>query len=147
MWSARCKQGIFTGSCFRASTFFCCLSYFTGMNLVLYVTDFNKDCGVPFVIFSWVYLPLRLLNQVAFCECEDGCLLRCSAVWSGRRLPTFQRYFLPPSSGLYNTEDSHIHWWISWRFFIVLFCLLLLETTTSLNFLIDHFRGLGVERR
>jgi hypothetical protein len=29
----------------------------------------------------------------------DGCLLDCSAVYSGRRLPAFQRTLLPPSSG------------------------------------------------
>jgi hypothetical protein len=32
-------------------------------------------------------------------ECEDNCLLRCCFVLSGRRLPMFQRCFLPPSSG------------------------------------------------
>jgi hypothetical protein len=32
-------------------------------------------------------------------EYEDGCLLGCSAVESGRSLPTFQRYLLPPLSG------------------------------------------------
>jgi hypothetical protein len=32
-------------------------------------------------------------------EYEDGCLLGCSAVLSGRSLPTFQRSLLPPSSG------------------------------------------------
>jgi hypothetical protein len=30
-------------------------------------------------------------------EYEDGCLLGCSAVYSGRSLPTFQRSLLPPS--------------------------------------------------
>jgi hypothetical protein len=30
---------------------------------------------------------------------EDGCLLGCSAVWTGVSLPTFQRSVLPPSSG------------------------------------------------
>jgi hypothetical protein len=30
---------------------------------------------------------------------EDGCLLGCCAVYSGRSLPTFQRCLLPPSSG------------------------------------------------
>jgi hypothetical protein len=36
-------------------------------------------------------------------EYEDGCLLGCSAVWSGRSLPTFQ------TTRRYNPEDSHIH--------------------------------------
>jgi hypothetical protein len=31
---------------------------------------------------------------------EDGCLLGCSAEYSGRSLPTFQMSLLPPSSGL-----------------------------------------------
>jgi hypothetical protein len=43
---------------------------------------------------------------------EDGCLLGCSAVQSGRSLPTFQRSLLPPSSWMttrrYNPEDSHL---------------------------------------
>jgi hypothetical protein len=49
----------------------------------------------------------RLINL--FCELrpphptfpnlEDGCHLRCSAVWTGTSLPTFQRSVLPPSSG------------------------------------------------
>jgi hypothetical protein len=30
---------------------------------------------------------------------KDGCLLSCSAVLSGRSLPTFQRSLLPPSLG------------------------------------------------
>jgi hypothetical protein len=30
---------------------------------------------------------------------EDGCLLGCWAVMSGRGLPTFQKCLLPPSSG------------------------------------------------
>jgi hypothetical protein len=30
-------------------------------------------------------------------EFEDGCLLDCYAMQSGRSLPTFQRYLLPPS--------------------------------------------------
>jgi hypothetical protein len=34
---------------------------------------------------------------------EDGCLLGCCAVESGRNWPTFQRCLLPPSSG----------WWVS----------------------------------
>jgi hypothetical protein len=32
-------------------------------------------------------------------EYEDGCLLACCAVQSGRSLTTFQRCLLPPSSG------------------------------------------------
>jgi hypothetical protein len=32
-------------------------------------------------------------------EYEEGCLLGCSTVKSGRSLPTFQRSLLPPSSG------------------------------------------------
>jgi hypothetical protein len=32
-------------------------------------------------------------------EYEDDCFLCCCAVQSGRSLPTFQRYLLPPSSG------------------------------------------------
>jgi hypothetical protein len=32
-------------------------------------------------------------------EYEDGCLLGCSAVWTGIKLPVFQRFLLPPSSG------------------------------------------------
>jgi hypothetical protein len=44
---------------------------------------------------------------------EDGCLLVCSAVQSGRSLPTFQRSLLPLSSGIIAlmidaVEDSHI---------------------------------------
>jgi hypothetical protein len=31
-------------------------------------------------------------------ECEDGCLLRCCSVWSGRYLLTFQRCILPSLS-------------------------------------------------
>jgi hypothetical protein len=65
-------------------------------------------------------------------EYEDGCLLGCSAVQSGRSLPTIQRFLLPPSSGplialmmeaartsemlvnfyqttrRYNSEDNHL---------------------------------------
>jgi hypothetical protein len=40
---------------------------------------------------------------------EDGCLLGCSAMESGRTLPTFQRSLLPPSvltTWHYNPEDS-----------------------------------------
>jgi hypothetical protein len=33
-------------------------------------------------------------------EDDDGCLLDCCTVYSGRSLPTFQRCLLPPSSGL-----------------------------------------------
>jgi hypothetical protein len=40
---------------------------------------------------------------------EDGCLLGCCAVWSGRCLLKFQRCLLPPSSGRNNPEDSHLH--------------------------------------
>jgi hypothetical protein len=40
---------------------------------------------------------------------EDGCLLGCCAVSSGRSLRTFRRCLLPPSSGLNNPEDSHLH--------------------------------------
>jgi hypothetical protein len=36
---------------------------------------------------------------------EDGCLLGCSAVYSGRSLQTFQRSLLPPSSGRWG------RWW------------------------------------
>jgi hypothetical protein len=60
---------------------------------------------------------------------EDGCLLGCSAVFSGRSFPTFQRPLLPPSAialmmeearssetlvnfyqttRCYNPEDSHL---------------------------------------
>jgi hypothetical protein len=37
---------------------------------------------------------------------NDGCLLGCSPVYSGRSLPTFQRTLLPPSSGRYSTERT-----------------------------------------
>jgi hypothetical protein len=43
---------------------------------------------------------------------EDKCLLGCLAVYSGRSLPTFQRYLLPPSSGRSLApliKDSHLH--------------------------------------
>jgi hypothetical protein len=39
---------------------------------------------------------LLIVNILKFL---DGSLLSCSAVWSGRSLPTFQRSLLPPSSG------------------------------------------------
>jgi hypothetical protein len=58
-------------------------------------------------------------------EYEDVCLLGWNAVQSGRSLPVFQRYLLPPSSGRpwwwrqqinfyqttqhYNPQDSHLH--------------------------------------
>jgi hypothetical protein len=38
------------------------------------------------------------------CEYEDDCLLGYSAVWSGRSLPAFQRYLLPPSSERWNVS-------------------------------------------
>jgi hypothetical protein len=38
--------------------------------------------------------------------CEDGCLLGCSAVYSGGSLATFQRYLLPPSSGRVSLSPS-----------------------------------------
>jgi hypothetical protein len=37
---------------------------------------------------------------------EDGCLLCCCAVWSGRILQMFRKCLLPPSSGL-----SSLPWW------------------------------------
>jgi hypothetical protein len=45
--------------------------------------------------------PPEAANQtmVVGFEYEDGCLLGCSAVLSGRSLPTFRRSLLPPSSG------------------------------------------------
>jgi hypothetical protein len=40
-------------------------------------------------------------------EHEDGCLLGCCAVQSGRSLQTFQRYLLPPSSRLAQMFVEH----------------------------------------
>jgi hypothetical protein len=40
-------------------------------------------------------------------EEEDGCLLGCSAVYSGRSLPMFQRSLLPPSSARYSPDPSY----------------------------------------
>jgi hypothetical protein len=42
---------------------------------------------------------------------EDGCLLGCSTTLSGRRLPTFQRSLLPPSSGWWVAVTSEISQW------------------------------------
>jgi hypothetical protein len=47
-------------------------------------------------------------------EYEDGCLLGCSAVQSGRSLPTFQRSLLPPSPGYCSQEEEPsciFVWW------------------------------------
>jgi hypothetical protein len=41
---------------------------------------------------------------------EDGCLLGCSAVWTGITLPTFQRSVLPPSSGLQPRRQPSSRW-------------------------------------
>jgi hypothetical protein len=38
-------------------------------------------------------------NEKRIPKKKDDCLLGCCAVYSGRRLPTFQRCLLPPSSG------------------------------------------------
>jgi hypothetical protein len=46
--------------------------------------------------------PVFLLGEISGShggEHEDGCLLGCCAMQSGRSLPTFQRCLLPPSSG------------------------------------------------
>jgi hypothetical protein len=40
-------------------------------------------------------------------EYEDGCLLGCSTVLSGRSLPAFQRTLLPPSSRRWVKAYSH----------------------------------------
>jgi hypothetical protein len=55
-------------------------------------------------------------------DCENGCLLGCSTVYTGMSLPTFRRSVLPPSSGRsetsvnsyqstrrYNPEDGRFH--------------------------------------
>jgi hypothetical protein len=42
-------------------------------------------------------------------EYEDGCVLGCSAVKSGRSLPTFQRSLLPPSSGRWVSRHTRGH--------------------------------------
>jgi hypothetical protein len=39
----------------------------------------------------------RMISGSHGCEYEDGCLLGCSAVWTGMSLPTFRRSVLSPS--------------------------------------------------
>jgi hypothetical protein len=67
--------------------------------------------------FTWETSGFKILNLN---RTEDGCLLGCCAVLSGRTLPTFHRCLLPPSSrwrvlNFYQTtrrndpEDSHLH--------------------------------------
>jgi hypothetical protein len=54
------------------------------------------------------YVHVEITETVRYCEFsgshggeyEDGCLLGCCAVKSGRSSPTFQRCLLCPSSGL-----------------------------------------------
>jgi hypothetical protein len=41
---------------------------------------------------------MNQLNDANSKDFEDGCLLGCSAMQSGRSVPTFQRSLLPPSS-------------------------------------------------
>jgi hypothetical protein len=55
-------------------------------------------------------------------EYEDGCLLGCSTVQSGRSLPTFQSSLLPPSSGRWwaigdrpDDGDSKDFWYVGKR--------------------------------
>jgi hypothetical protein len=40
---------------------------------------------------------------------EDGCLLGCCAVYSGRSLPQFQRCYFYRTTWRNNPEDSHLH--------------------------------------
>jgi hypothetical protein len=68
-------------------------------------------------------------------EYEDGCLLGCCTLWTGRSLPTFQRCLLPPSSRLSvnvcqttkrnNPEENHFHLksyvYHSWNSYIAFF--------------------------
>jgi hypothetical protein len=39
-------------------------------------------------------------------ECEEGCLLRCRAVQSNKRVPTFQSCFQSPSLGQLRTKNT-----------------------------------------
>jgi hypothetical protein len=53
-----------------------------------------------------IAIPSQDLNKMVLSNCkanEDGCILGCSTVLSGRSLLMFQRSLLPPSSG----------WWVS----------------------------------
>jgi hypothetical protein len=66
---------------------------------------------------------LGLLSQTGSHIKEDGCPLGCSAVQSGRSLPTFHRSLLPPSSGRWliaqsdsycqtlTTSTKHVFWY------------------------------------
>jgi hypothetical protein len=51
-------------------------------------------------------------------ENEDGCLLGCSAVWTGVSLQAFQRSLLPPSSGcsLFTLYLLHVQLASCWLF-------------------------------
>jgi hypothetical protein len=42
---------------------------------------------------------VQVHTRIRLCDDEDGCLVGCSAMLSGRSLQTFQRSLLPPSSG------------------------------------------------
>jgi hypothetical protein len=48
---------------------------------------------------SGIFVTVDILGSAGG-EYEDGCLLGCSAVQSGRNLPTFQMCLLPPQSGI-----------------------------------------------
>jgi hypothetical protein len=63
------------------------------VNRVMYGKREGKTLGH---ISCCCFYDLCTSNKMFF---EDGCLLRCSAVWTGMSLPTFQRSVLPPSSG------------------------------------------------
>jgi hypothetical protein len=80
-----------------------------------------EDGGCMFLRNVCIYKPTRRNNpkdQWIKCttseiwgsygdEYEDGCLLGCSIVLSGRYWPTFQRNLLPPSSGWWFIFKMH----------------------------------------
>jgi hypothetical protein len=67
--------------------------------LALFPTPPTSVLKMETVFFSESLLSTCESTRRQNSEQEDGCILGCCAVQSGRSLPTFQRYLLPPSSG------------------------------------------------